>query len=238
MLTRKEKRKERQQNIPREKQSFELKQIDPLTKNQRRAFEAFDNGKNLLLHGTAGTGKSFLSLYLAIRDCTAKNSTFNNVVLVRSVVPTRDMGYLPGDVAEKTAVYEAPYVAMCTELFNRSDAYEILVKTCKLRFISTSFVRGSTFNNAIIVVDEFQNCSGHELNSIITRLGKNCRIIFSGDFSQSDLKYNQKDISNFMSVIKEMNSFSHIEFNSTDICRSNIVKEYIITRDKLGISFI
>lgn len=237
-LTRKQRRLLRQ-NKENEKQKapFELKKIEPLTDNQKSAFEAYKKGKNLMLHGIAGTGKSFLSLYLSLNEVMSTNNQYDKVVIVRSVVPTRDMGFLPGNNREKAKVYEAPYYAICTELFGRGDAYEILKQKQMVEFISTSFIRGITLNNSIIVVDEMQNMSLHELDSIITRVGKNCKILFSGDFRQTDFtrEHEKSGIVDFMRIIERMKSFHFVDFDENDIVRSGLVKSYIIEKDRLGI---
>ena len=239
-LTRKEKRILRQQNVKvnnKEKVNFTLRHIEPLTKNQKKSFEEFDLGKNLMLHGIAGTGKSFISLYLSIKQVFSENSPYDKVVIVRSVVPTRDMGFLPGNSKEKAKVYEAPYTAICTELFGRSDAYDYLKNKGLVEFISTSFIRGITLNNCIIVVDEIANMTLHELDSVITRVGKNCKIIFCGDFRQSDFTKEQdkNGLMDFMRIIERMKAFSFIDFNENDIVRSSMVKDYIIQKDRLRI---
>jgi phosphate starvation-inducible protein PhoH len=238
-LTRKEKRILRQNGkvVPQEKLNFNLKHFEPLTKNQRLSFEAYDAGKNLMLHGIAGTGKSFISMYLALKQVLTENSPFKKVVIVRSVVPTRDMGFLPGNSKEKAKVYEAPYYAICTELFGRGDAYEYLKSKGIVEFISTSFIRGITLNDTIIIVDEMANMTLHELDSVITRVGKNCRIIFCGDFRQSDfIKKQDKDgLMDFMRIIERMKSFIFVDFIEQDIVRSSMVKDYIIMKDRLGI---
>lgn len=239
-LTRKQKRLLRQSNRDTETQkiNFELRKVEPLTENQNSAFEAYERGKNLMLHGIAGTGKSFLSLYLSLREVMNNpNSQYKRVVIVRSVVPTRDMGFLPGTNREKAKVYEAPYYAICTELFGRGDAYDILKQKNLVDFISTSFIRGITLNNCIIVVDEMQNMTLHELDSIITRVGKHCKIIFSGDFRQSDFTKSQEKngLVDFMRIIERMKMFHFVDFDENDIVRSGLVKSYIIEKDKLGI---
>lgn len=240
-LTRKEKRLLRQGNAPvtvSEKLNFNLKNIEPLTKNQRYSFESFqDNNKNLMLHGIAGTGKSFISMYLALKEVLNENSQYKKVVVVRSVVPTRDMGFLPGNSKEKAKVYEAPYYAICTELFGRGDSYEYLKNKNLVEFISTSFIRGITLNDCIIIVDEVANMTLHELDSVITRVGKNCRIIFCGDFRQSDFtkREDKNGLLSFMRIIERMKSFVFVDFNEQDIVRSAMVKDYIITKDRLGI---
>lgn len=241
-LTKRQKRLLRQQGSPSEtekvKLNFQLRRIDPLTANQSKAFDSFDDGKNLLLHGIAGTGKTFISMYLALNEVMNPLSGYNKVIIVRSVVPTRDMGFLPGNHKDKAKVYEAPYYIIANELFGRGDAYEILKQKTLVEFISTSFIRGTTLNDAIVVVDEIGNMTLHELDSVITRIGKNCRVVFSGDFRQSDLTREQEKngLKDFIRILDRMKSFDYIEFDENDIVRSGLVKEYIIAKDRLKIT--
>lgn len=217
--------------------NFNLKRVHPLTDNQKKTFEAFQRGKHLMLHGMAGTGKTFLSMYLAINDLMSGTSEQEKIYVIRSVVPTRDMGFLPGSQKEKMKVYEAPYYAICNELFERGDAYDILKQKNAVEFMSTSFVRGTTLNNCYVIVDEINNMTFHELDSVITRIGKNCRVIFCGDFRQSDLTREQErnGLKEFMKVIDRLSDFEYIDFLEADIVRSKLVKEYIIARQKLGL---
>lgn len=226
-------RKDRQ-----EKLNFVLKKIEPLTENQKISFNAYRNGKNLMLHGIAGTGKSFISTYLALDELINKqHSTYEKLIIVRSVVPTREMGFLPGNTKEKSKVYESPYYAICSELFGRGDAYDYLKNKNLIEFMTTSFIRGITLNNCIVIVDEMANCTLHELDSVITRIGKNCKVMFCGDFRQSDfVKQNdKKGLLDFLRIIRKMDAFEFIDFDEKDIVRSSLVKQYIIEKDKLGI---
>lgn len=208
---------------------FVLKEIEPLTKGQLKVFES---EKNLMLHGCAGTGKTFISLYLALDDIEKNN--YSRITIIRSVVPTREMGFLPGTEAEKSKVYEQPYIGIFQELFSRGDdPYGQLKQKGLVQFVTTSHVRGVTFQDSIIIVDECQNMTLHELDSIITRIGNNCRIIFCGDFFQSDLK--ASGINAFMNILKDMEEFDFIEFGISDIVRSNLVKSYLITKYKQGL---
>ncbi len=241
-LTKREKRIARQNGDEQEgltfrSQNFTLKDVNPLTENQRIAFEAFDAGKHLMLHGMAGTGKTYIALYKTIEAMMEKRGVQKKIYIVRSVVPTRDMGFLPGNQNEKMKVYEAPYYSICTELFGRSDAYEVLKQKNAIEFISTSFIRGVTMNDCYIIVDEMNNMTFHELDSVITRIGKGCRVLFCGDFRQSDLTKDQEKngLKNFMRVIDRLNDFVHIDFLEQDIVRSKLVKEYIIARQQLGL---
>lgn len=214
--------------------NFKLKTISPLTKNQKLTFDAFDEGSHLMLHGTAGTGKTYLSLYLTLNELLNRKNQQEKIYIVRSLVPTRDMGYLPGDLKEKAKVYEAPYQAICNELFGRGDAYDILKQKNIIEFVSTSFLRGITLNNCYVLVDEFSNCSFHELDSVITRIGRNCRVIFSGDFRQSDLTREQErsGIRKFMQIIQNLSGICYVEFQKEDIVRSKFVSDYIVAKEQ------
>lgn len=206
--------------------NFDLKQIEPLTKSQLHAFESLNH---LLLHGCAGTGKTYISLYIALDDL--QKEEYDKIVLIRSAVPTREMGFLPGTEEEKARVYERPYVDILQDLFSRGDnPYGQLKLKGIIQFMTTSYIRGLTFEDSTIIVDECQNMSFHELDSIITRVGKNCRIIFCGDFFQSDLK--SSGIRDFMGIIKNMDDFTFIEFGIQDIVRSDFVKNYLIEKYK------
>jgi len=217
------------------KNHFELKEIEPLTDNQARTFDAYDDGKNLLIHGYAGTGKTFISLYLALDDILTGKSKYDKIIIVRSVVPSRDMGFLPGSAADKAKVYEEPYREICNTLFGRGEGYEILKTKNLVHFTTTSFLRGLTFNNAIVIVDEMQNMLFPEIDTVMTRLGDNTKVIFCGDFRQTDFRKDDEKsgLFKFMQILGRMNNFEHVEFNQEDIVRSGIVKDYIIKKCKL-----
>lgn len=208
--------------------SLTLHEIEPLTRNQVKAFES---KKNLILHGLAGTGKTFISSYLAYDDMS--KGVYDKLVIIRSAVPTRDMGFLPGTEKEKASVYEEPYKDIANELFQRGDAYGIMKQKSLVEFMTTSFIRGITLRDAVIIIDECQNMSFHELDSIITRMGENCRVIFCGDFRQADLK--QNGMKDFMQILKRMELFDFIDFQVEDIVRSDFVKSYIIAKNELGL---
>ncbi len=208
---------------------LDLNTIKPLTKNQEKAF---DSEKNMVLCGSAGTGKSFISCYLGMLGIA--DSYYNNLVIIRSAVPTRDIGFLPGNDKEKASIYEMPYHDICTELFRRGDAYELLKRKGIIEFLTTSYLRGITLHNSVLVIDECQNLDFGELNTIMTRVGKGCRIIFCGDFKQTDLKDN--GLKKFLSILSKMGEdFDIIEFNSSDIVRSGLVKRYLQTVEDMGL---
>jgi phosphate starvation-inducible protein PhoH len=217
------------------KNHMKLDNVVAKTEAQRKAFDIIEDDKNVVLHGVAGTGKTFISLYLALKEITDRTSTKKRIIIIRSVVPTREMGFLPGNDKEKTKVYEAPYRAICEELFGRGDAYEILKTRRTIDFLSTSFVRGTTLNDAIVIVDEVQNMTFHELDSVITRIGRNCQLILCGDFRQGDLQGREKSgIIDIMKILDRVRGFSHVEFLEEDIVRSGFVKNYIIEKTRLG----
>jgi phosphate starvation-inducible PhoH-like protein len=206
--------------------NLDLAVLDPMTNNQSRAFAS---KKHLVLEGAAGTGKSYCSIYLGLEDIS--DGKYQSMTIIRSCVPTRDIGFLPGNTEEKTAVYEAPYQEICNSLFGRGDAYQILKKKDIINFITTSFIRGITLDNTVIIVDEVQNMTFQELDSIITRVGANCRIIFCGDYNQSDLKGN--GLKDFLKILNAMGDFDTISFTKEDIVRSGLVKSYIINKMNL-----
>lgn len=216
--------------------------IDPLTENQRKFFESYNEGKHLVAYGAAGTGKTFIALYNALKDVFNEVSPYEQIYIVRSLVATREIGFLPGDHDDKSALYQIPYKNMVKYMFQLpTDAdFEMLYGNLKsqetIKFWSTSFLRGSTLDNSIIIVDEFQNLNFHELDSIITRVGENSRICFCGDATQSDLtRSNERNgISDFMNILRKMPSFDIIEYGVDDIVRSGLVKEYIIAKMEIG----
>ncbi len=214
--------------------------VEPITDNQKVLFDSYAAGKNLVAYGAAGTGKTFVTLYNAIKDVLDDNTPYERIYIVRSLVATREIGFLPGDYEDKSDIYQVPYKHMVKYMFQMpSDAdFEMLYGNLKsqdtIKFWSTSFLRGTTLDHAIILVDEFQNLNFHELDSIITRVGENSKIMFCGDATQSDLvKTNDRNgIVDFMNVLRKMPSFDIIEFGIDDIVRSGLVKEYIVA--KLG----
>ena len=208
-----------------------LRELTPLTKNQKEVFDCFSKGNHLCLDGSAGTGKTFISLYLALESVLKKE--YSKVIIVRSALPTRDMGFLPGTLEEKEEAYKTPYKAIVNDLFEDHEAWNKLLQSKQIEFLTTSFIRGLTIKNAIVIVDESQNCNYHELCSVITRLGDNCRFIMCGDYYQSDFTRNgDKDgIKQFMVIVDHMKYFEHIEFGWEDIVRSDFVRDFIMTKE-------
>jgi predicted ribonuclease YlaK len=220
-----------------------LLDIEPLTDNQRVLFEEYGKGQNIFAYGAAGTGKTFVALYLALRDVLDENSPYEKVYVVRSLVATREIGFLPGTHEDKSSLYQIPYKNMVKYMFEMPDdaSFEMLYENLKnqetISFWSTSFLRGTTLDKAIVIVDECQNLNFHELDSIITRVGEDTKIMFCGDASQSDLqKSNERSgIIDFQKILQQMKEFSLIEFGVEDIVRSGLVKSYLIAKLNLGL---
>lgn len=210
--------------------THDLKSIKPLNYVQETMFESFIQGNNIVAHGSPGTGKSFIALYLSLLEMLNKKNGINKIIIVRSVVNTRDVGFLPGDISEKLAPYEVPYKDIVNHLLGKYDAYDTMKSLDCIEFIPTSFVRGLTWDNCIIFIDEIQNMNFHELNSVITRTGENSRVIACGDIAQNDLFNKKNDITGlpkFLNVVRRSGVFDEIIFTRHDIVRSDFVKKWI-----------
>jgi len=205
-------------------------QLKPIKALNVRQATILNSKNNLVVHGAAGTGKTYVVLRKALAE--VEKQKLDKVIIMRSAVPTRNIGFLPGSATEKTKIYEAPYIMLAAQLYNREDAYASLKKQKKIEFMTTSYIRGANLDNCFILVDEFQNMNYHELDSIITRLGENCRIAFSGDAGQADLQDNGLD--KFLSIIRRMpDLFDIVEFGVEDIVRSKLVKRYLTEKFNL-----
>lgn len=212
-----------------------LKTFDPLTENQKLFFDAYKRGDYFIaLHGVAGTGKTFIALYKALEEVLDKSNPFNKIIVVRSAVQSREIGHLPGDVGEKMEIYQQPYRQICETLFGRRDAYQRLEEQGYIEFISTSFIRGMSFDDAIIIVDEVQNMNFEEIDTVMTRVGYRSKIIWCGDYRQTDLRKNndKSGLLKFFDIAYHMNAFTRIEFTVEDIVRSSLVKDYILAKLK------
>jgi phosphate starvation-inducible protein PhoH len=219
--------------------TLELKDVYPITDNQRLTFNSFEDGDHLFLHGCAGTGKTYISLYLALKEVLSGRTKRDKVVIIRNAQSSKDMGFLPGTEKQKLEVYEAAYKAICAEIFNRGDAYEILKQKGVLIFTGTSFLRGTTIDNSIILVDEVQNQRYQEMRTVLTRTGNHSRIMLCGDTKQDDLtseRYKESSgLRDMMKVFGKMPAMTTIEFEIDDIVRSGFVREFLIAENKLGL---
>jgi phosphate starvation-inducible protein PhoH len=214
--------------------SNNMRDIKPITDSQIEAYEQWEKGRNLILSGAAGSGKTFIALYLALQELIKNRK--KRLVILRSVVPTRDIGFLPGTQEEKEAAYLTPYIGVISEIFkNNPTLFTSFLKNGTIEFLTTSYIRGITLKDAIVVVDEFQNCNFHELDSIITRIGKGSRVIFSGDYYQSDFtnRKEKEGIGEFLKIIESLKHFKKVEFTWKDCVRSGMVRDYLMTKEKM-----
>lgn len=214
----------------------DLQKFEALTENQKKFFDAYKLGDYFIaLHGVAGTGKTFISLYKAIEEVLTRGTPFNKIIVVRSAVQGREMGHLPGDVDDKLDIYQQPYRQICHTLFQARNAWDRLVDHHQIEFISTSFIRGMSFDNAIIIVDEMQNMNFEEIDTVMTRVGHQSKIIWCGDYRQTDLNKRKNDVTGilkFFDIAYHMESFTRVEFTTDDIVRSSLVKDYIVAKMK------
>lgn len=215
----------------------DLQEFEPITVNQKKAFDLWDEGENLILAGSAGTGKTFIAMALALEAVLERSTQYDKVIVMRSVVPVREIGFLPGKLEEKTTAYEAPYKSICEELMEDKAGYNKLTNSHVVQFETTSFLRGRTFDRSIIIVDEMQNLNFHELDSVMTRVGENCRIIFCGDYLQTDFQHEgeRNGLAKFLNIVERMKDFSVVQFGWDDIVRSGIVRDYIMTKELMGL---
>lgn len=227
--------KKRTAAVEAKSQHFALKKIKPLTENQEKTFAEYEAGNNLVLSGSAGSGKSFLAMYLGMSELLQENSYYNKIIIIRSAVPSRDLGFVPGTLEEKAKIYQEPYMNIVNELIGRGDAWHFLLNKDIIEFQTTSFLRGLTFRNCIIVFDEFQSATFHEIDTVLTRIGENCRFILCGDYNQNDLnnKKEKSGLTDVISILERVNNVSHIKFEIKDIVRSGFVKEYLTVKEYL-----
>ena len=220
-----------------------MRDIEPLTANQQSLFEAYAADKNLVAFGCAGTGKTFITLYNALKDVLDPETPYEKIYIVRSLVATREIGFLPGDHEDKSSLYQIPYKHMVKYMFEMATEadFQMLYSNLKAQgtidFWSTSFIRGTTFDRTIVIVDEYQNLNFHELDSIMTRVGEDSKIMFCGDATQSDLvKQNERNgVVDFMRILRLMPSVELVEFGVEDIVRSGLCKEYILSKLELNL---
>jgi phosphate starvation-inducible protein PhoH len=216
----------------------DLKTFAPLTENQALFFNSYKVGEYfMMLSGSAGTGKSFIALYKALEEVMDKSNSFNQVLIVRSAVQTRDVGFLKGSLEEKTSLYEEPYVQICATLFGKKDAYQRLKEQGYIEFTTTTAMRGMSFDNSVVILDECQNCTFQELDTVVTRIGHQSKIMFVGDTGQNDLLKKSNEVTGmpiFIQIANSMDEFCRIHFTSEDIVRSSLVKQYIIAKETLG----
>ena len=229
--------KKKSTNEELQKQHLNLNEVTPLNSRQRDVFDGFDQGSHLVLSGSAGTGKSFLALYLSLKELMTKNSPYKKIIVIRSAVPTRDLGFVPGTLEEKSKVYQDPYKTIVNELMGRGDSWYLLTNKEIIEFQTTSFLRGLTFTDCIIIFDEFQSATFHEIDTVLTRIGENCRFILCGDFCQNDLsiKREKSGFEDAIRILRQIDHVKEVKFTIDDVVRSGFVREYLKEKERQGL---
>lgn len=215
----------------------DIKPVQPLTQNQKNMFIQYYQGDHITAYGSAGTGKTFLACYLALNDVVDVNKDQTRIIIVRSAVQAREIGFMPGTEEEKTQYFEKPYNDIFGELVGRASTYKDMKAAGLVEFVTTTFIRGVTWDDAIIIADEIQNFNADEINTLMTRVGKNSRVVLCGDTKQDDLKKKSNDSSgmgHLLKVIPHMDSFSMVKFEHADIVRSAFVRDWIIASETYG----
>lgn len=209
--------------------------VKPLTKNQQLTFHLYSEGYSLILNGFAGCGKTFMAIYLALNELLDPESPYEKLLIVRSASPTKQQGFLPGTLEEKQAIFEMPYPPIFDKLFKKKNQYKFMKEAGLVEFESTSYMRGVTLDNTIVIFDEVSSATYHEISTIITRLGKDAKLIFCGDTLQNDLVYDrnlQSGYEKFISIANMMPDFRAVHFKVDDCVRSDFVKSFLVAEQR------
>lgn len=217
----------------------DLKNIKPISSAQRMLFESYlAHDNHVVANGFPGTGKTYLSFWLGLNSVLSPDEPQDRIIVVRSAVPARDIGFLPGDAKEKMAPFEVAYKDIVHDLIGKSTSYEDMCEAGKIEFMPTSFLRGLTWDNAVVILDEIQNLTWQEIHTVMTRIGKNTRVLVCGDVSQNDLQNKRNEetgIGNFLTVAERMNTFDIVNFTKHDVVRSGFVKDWILAKEDLAL---
>ena len=223
-------------NGPQQKKTWnihDLRAIRPLTQKQEDMFQLWFQGDNVCAHGSAGTGKTFLALYLAMSEML-EFKEHQQIIIVRSAVAAREIGHLPGTKEEKEEIFEIPYMDILHDLFGRKSTYKDMKDAGMIKFMTTSHIRGLTWDNAIIIIDEIQNMCFDEIDSVMTRIGKNTKVIACGDHKkQCDLKKHEvSGVGRMLKAFETMSGFANVEYTFEDVVRSEVVKNWLKATDQ------
>lgn len=213
----------------------DMKAIKPLTRNQELVFDLYADGYNLILNGFAGCGKTMVAIYLALNEILDPESPYEKLMIVRSCSPTKNTGFLKGSLEEKEAVYEIPYSPIFDKIFKKKNQYKFMKEAGIVEFESTSYMRGVTLDNTIVVFDEVSSATYHEISTIITRLGNNSKVVLCGDSLQNDLIYErnlQSGYEKFIKISNMMPDFRSVNFTVDDCVRSDFVKSFLIAEQR------
>jgi phosphate starvation-inducible PhoH-like protein len=225
MATRSGKKARRQQsNAPQNPIEYGFKDVKPLNYIQEQYLDAIKQNDVVFGVGSAGTGKTYIAASYAAGELFHRR--VNKIILTRPNIETgRGLGFLPGELDEKYAPYLEPF----DNVFQRSlgkGFYEYALKNKDIEPRPIGFMRGATFDNAIVLVDEAQNLTKTELKMLLSRVGKNCKVILSGDPDQRDIS--NSGLEDAIKRLEQIEGVEVVRFLEQDIVRSRMCKQIII----------
>ena len=207
------------------------KSIVARTPNQRKLTEKFDSNDLLFAVGPAGSGKTYTAIALAVR--ALKNKEVRRIILSRPAVEAGEkLGFLPGDMKEKIDPYLQPLYDALLDMLP-AEKVKSHIETGIIQIAPLAFMRGRTLNDAIVILDEAQNTTNHQIKMFLTRMGLNTKMIITGDITQIDLPPRQKSgLIDAVETLKGIKGIELVEFNKNDIVRHSLVQSIVEAYEK------
>lgn len=207
------------------------KPITARTENQQKLVQAFDENDLVFATGPAGSGKTFIAIALAVR--ALKNKTARKIILSRPAVEAGEkLGFLPGEMKDKLDPYLQPLYDALQDMIPAAKLKEYM-ETNVIQIAPLAFMRGRTLNDAVIILDEAQNTTTHQIKMFLTRLGMNAKMIVTGDVTQIDLPPTATSgLVQAMRVLREVKGIGRVRFDKKDIVRHKLVQRIVEAYDQ------